>query len=64
MPAIISTADPDLTAPAPRIADTVLAEALRLDRGRPRDDATVVVAKILPGNPSEKIRRLTMRFPI
>lgn len=64
LPAVVSAVDPDLSTPAPRIADTVLAEALRLDHGRPRDDATVVIAKILPNNPLEQIRRLSMRFPI
>ena len=56
--------DPDLTAPADLLADAVLAEALRLDHGRARDDATVIVVKLCRQQAPEQTRRLMMRFPI
>lgn len=46
------------------IADAVMAEALRLDERRPRDDATVLVVKITARREIDDIRRLAMRFPI
>jgi hypothetical protein len=61
--------DPDGTTSAPVIADAVLSEALRLDQGRPRDDATVLVLKLVTLPIDDQpvihgIRRLNMRFPI
>ncbi len=35
-----------------------------LDHGRPRDDVTVLVVKIMPQRDDTDIRRLTARFPI
>jgi hypothetical protein len=46
------------------LADTILAEALRLDSNRPRDDATVVIVRIAPHEREQEIRRMTVRFPI
>jgi hypothetical protein len=51
-------------APAQAVADAILSEALRLDQGRPRDDATVLVLKLVDLPVVDGIRRLTMRFPI
>jgi serine phosphatase RsbU (regulator of sigma subunit) len=44
-------------------ADGLLEEALRLDKGRPSDDMSVVVASILPKG-KDDIRRLTARMPL
>ena len=46
------------------IADAILGEALRLDDGRPRDDATVLVVRVGPAAKPNRIRRLSMRFPL
>ncbi len=44
-------------------ADGLLEEALRLDKGRPSDDMSVVVASILPKG-RDDIRRLIARMPL
>jgi serine phosphatase RsbU (regulator of sigma subunit) len=62
--ALLNQVDPDGAAGAPQIADAILAEALRLEQGRPRDDATVLVLKLMPQSSPDGVRRLTMRFPI
>lgn len=69
IPVILDTIDPDGTTSASAIADAILSEALRLDQNRPRDDATVLVLKLvaLPESDlfaSDGVRRLAMRFPI
>jgi serine phosphatase RsbU (regulator of sigma subunit) len=56
--------DPRHTVDAQTLADTILAEALRLDSNRPRDDATVVIVRIAPHEREQEIRRMTVRFPI
>lgn len=48
---------------AQEIADTLLAQAIRLDQGRPNDDMSVVVLRILPHD-SDQIRRMTVRLPV
>jgi serine phosphatase RsbU (regulator of sigma subunit) len=48
---------------AQEIADTLLGEAIRLDQGRPNDDMSVVVLRVL-GIESDQIRRLTVRLPV
>jgi serine phosphatase RsbU (regulator of sigma subunit) len=64
LPALITHLDPDGLTTATVIADEILAEALRLDQGRPRDDATVLVLKVVDQLNVDGVRRLTMRFPI
>ena len=64
LPALLELCDPDQSSSAEAVAEAVLAEALRLDAGRPRDDATVLVVKLVRRSGSEQIRRLMMRFPI
>ena len=64
LPDIVLAVDPDSSCPAQTIADAILDAALALDHGRPRDDATVLVVKILPQRDDTGIRRLTARFPI
>jgi serine phosphatase RsbU (regulator of sigma subunit) len=62
--ALLTRVDPDGTASAARVADIILREALRLDEGRPRDDATVLVVKLRPQPVPDGVRRLEMRFPL
>ena len=64
LPALLTQVDADDCAPADVIADAVLTEALRLDQGRPRDDATVLVVKVTPGQGNDGVRRLALQFPI
>jgi serine phosphatase RsbU (regulator of sigma subunit) len=50
--------------PSPqRIADSLLAQAVRLDEGRPSDDISVVVLKVLERR-GDDVRRMTVRVPI
>jgi serine phosphatase RsbU (regulator of sigma subunit) len=49
---------------AQALADAILAQALELDRGRPNDDTSVLVARVLPRESQDLARRLTVRFPI
>jgi len=61
---LLARVDPDDSASAQTIADAVLQEAIRLDSGRPRDDATVLVLKIGRRTRPDVIRRMSIRFPI
>jgi serine phosphatase RsbU (regulator of sigma subunit) len=45
------------------IADTLLNEAIRLDQGRPNDDMSVVVLRVLGGE-NDQIRRMIVRLPV
>jgi serine phosphatase RsbU (regulator of sigma subunit) len=45
------------------IADILLDQAIRLDQGRPNDDMSVVVLRVLPFE-SDLIRRMTVRLPV
>ncbi len=50
--------------PSPQaIADTLLAEAVNLDEGRPTDDISVVVLKVLKRR-GDDVRRMTVRLPM
>ena len=64
LPAILTATDAHGDCAAYLVADAVLDAALRLDQGRPRDDATVLVVKLLPSADDSGIRRLVTRFPI
>jgi serine phosphatase RsbU (regulator of sigma subunit) len=64
LPRLLVTIDPHSTTVAATLADAVLAEALRLDAGRPHDDATVLLLKLVAQPTLDGIRRLAMRFPI
>lgn len=64
LPALLLAYDPGGDCAAQPIADAILSEALRLDQGRPRDDATVLVLKLMPVQRDDNVRRLTMRFPL
>lgn len=49
---------------ARRLADAILARAVELDRGRPNDDTSVLVVRVVPGTETDQARRLSVRFPI
>lgn len=50
--------------PSPQeIADTLLAQAVRLDENRPADDISVLVLKVTPRN-GDNVRRMTVRLPL
>jgi hypothetical protein len=50
--------------PSPQaIADALLSEAVNLDEGRPADDISVVVLKVLK-RAGDNVRRMTVRLPI
>jgi serine phosphatase RsbU (regulator of sigma subunit) len=64
LPAILLATDAHGDCAAYLVADAVLDAALRLDGGRPRDDATVLVVKLLSSADDSGIRRHITRFPI
>ncbi len=64
LPGLLAAIDPQQDRNAQSVADTILAETLRLDQNRPHDDATVIVLKLFAQPQPESIRRLFMRFPI
>jgi serine phosphatase RsbU (regulator of sigma subunit) len=49
--------------PSQQIADALLAQAMRLDDGRPVDDISVVVLRVLPRT-GDEVRRMNVRLPI
>lgn len=46
------------------IADSLLSQAVRLDGGRPEDDMSVVVLRVLSRKEFDPIRRMVVRMPI
>ncbi|NMB88931.1 MAG: serine/threonine-protein phosphatase [Chloroflexi bacterium] len=48
---------------AQAIADTILAEAIRVDQGGPNDDMSVVVLRVLT-TLTDAVRRMTVRIPV
>ncbi|NJN84815.1 MAG: SpoIIE family protein phosphatase [Caldilineaceae bacterium] len=62
LPALLARSHADGLNTASRLADAVLAEALRLDDNRPADDATVLVVQVTPRAQLDDVRRLQMRF--
>jgi serine phosphatase RsbU (regulator of sigma subunit) len=56
--ALLEEEDPS----AQEIADALLAEAIRLDQGRPADDCSVVVLRVLNGS-GDNIRRMSVYLP-
>jgi len=57
--AILEDADPN----PQEIADALLALATRLEEGRPSDDISIVVLRVLP-NVGDTVRRMTVRLPV
>jgi serine phosphatase RsbU (regulator of sigma subunit) len=50
---------------ASALADTLLARAVAADQGRPSDDVSVVVVRVLPATPGgDAVRRLRVEFPV
>lgn len=50
--------------PSPsKIADSLINHALKLDRGRPRDDISIIVLRITPDG-NDMIRRMSVQLPI
>ena len=45
------------------IADALLTNAIQLDQGRPNDDMSVVVLRVLPFE-GDLVRRMTVRLPV
>jgi serine phosphatase RsbU (regulator of sigma subunit) len=45
------------------IADALLSQAIRLDQGRPEDDMSIIVLRVLSNVP-DKIRRMKLRLPV
>jgi serine phosphatase RsbU (regulator of sigma subunit) len=52
----------DQDPPAQTIADMMLNHAIQLDQGRPNDDMSIVVLKVL-AQENDQIRRMTVRLP-
>jgi serine phosphatase RsbU (regulator of sigma subunit) len=52
----------DQDPPAQMIADMLLNQAIQLDQGRPNDDMSIVVLKVL-AQEADPIRRMTVRLP-
>jgi serine phosphatase RsbU (regulator of sigma subunit) len=52
----------DQDPPAQTIADMLLNQAIQLDQGRPNDDMSIAVLKVLAQD-TEPIRRMTVRLP-
>ncbi|MCP4362448.1 MAG: SpoIIE family protein phosphatase [Chloroflexi bacterium] len=46
------------------IADTLLAEAVAMDNGRPKDDISVLVTAVWPQNSGDKVRRMEVHLPL
>lgn len=57
--ALIENEDPS----AQFIADSLLENALNLDRGRPSDDISVVVLRVM-SRTGDEVRRMTVRLPL
>lgn len=53
----------DQDPPPQEIADALLSEAVRLDEGRPADDISVVVLRVMQRQ-GDDVRRMTVRLPI
>ncbi|NTU76023.1 MAG: SpoIIE family protein phosphatase [Anaerolineaceae bacterium] len=45
------------------LADNLLSQAMRLDQGRPNDDMSIVVLRVV-GDSNDEIRRMTVSLPV
>ncbi|MBI4791039.1 MAG: SpoIIE family protein phosphatase [Chloroflexi bacterium] len=54
----------DDTISAQKLADGILARAVEFDRGRPNDDTSVLVVRVLPRVKTDDARRVSVRFPL
>jgi serine phosphatase RsbU (regulator of sigma subunit) len=57
-----TTSPQDIPSPQ-KLADALLANAIRLDEGRPEDDISVVVLKSMEQS-HDNVRRMDIRFPV
>ncbi|MCB9137635.1 MAG: serine/threonine-protein phosphatase [Caldilineaceae bacterium] len=62
--ALLKQTDPENSAEATILAGAILQEAMRLDHGRPKDDATVVAVKVTAAGENDEVRRMSIRLPI
>lgn len=62
--ALVREVDPAQDCSAQEVADALLTRALALEQGRPRDDATVLVVKLLPLGDGISVRRMAIQFPV
>ncbi len=46
------------------LADALLGRAIELDHGHPADDMSIVVLAVLPPHPENRIRRMSVVFPV
>jgi serine phosphatase RsbU (regulator of sigma subunit) len=63
VPATIRELTVNSNVSAQQLADSLLERALALDAGRPRDDISVLVLRVLD-RASDGVRRITLRLPI
>jgi serine phosphatase RsbU (regulator of sigma subunit) len=49
---------------AQTLADSILKHAVELDQGRPGDDTSVLVLRVVPRTSEDTARRMAVRFPI
>jgi serine phosphatase RsbU (regulator of sigma subunit) len=54
----------DVNLGAQNLADAILARARELDRGRPGDDTSILVIRVVPRENADDARRMSVRFPI
>lgn len=54
----------DASVSAQALADAILARAVEMDSGRPADDTSVLIVRVVPRADSDDARRLSVRFPI
>ncbi len=59
MQSLLEDQDP----PAQAIADNLLAQAIRLDQGRPNDDMSIVVLRVV-ARETDDIRRMSVQLPV
>ncbi|MCD6518793.1 MAG: SpoIIE family protein phosphatase [Anaerolineae bacterium] len=49
---------------AQSLADALLSQALEAEKGRPKDDISVLVVAVLPAKVRDRVRRFSVRFPL
>lgn len=54
----------DASIGATQLTDAILARAIELDEGKPHDDTSVLVVRVVPRVSHDAARRLSVRFPI
>ncbi|MSP11358.1 MAG: serine/threonine-protein phosphatase [Chloroflexi bacterium] len=64
LPGLVHTYLNEPNPSAQGLTDTILQQVLKLERGYPGDDVTILVLAIVPRQPDDEARRLAVRFPI